>query len=191
VRLLANRLDLLFEELRWWAVGGHRDCDHRTALGVPFAVPVAAVLRGRAPVAVRCACHLDAAGDQLDLAKLGPDVAAVGEPRMRRSTSPIPATASARPALIASTVGSTGIRFPEIARSESPVLFSKVLVTTNMPAEAISSGTRLGWGVSISERPTECSRSSERYSPWLWRGSTSIEAVPVMRTVLGSMAPTP
>src|SRR3954447_24182385 len=89
------------------------------------------------------------------------------EPRMRRSVSSIPTTAVARPPLIASTVGSTGIRFSEIARSESSVLFSKVLVTTNMPAEAISSGTRLGCGVSISERPTECSRKRERYSPWL------------------------
>jgi hypothetical protein len=59
-------------------------------------------------------------------------------------------------------VGSTGIRFSEIARSAGAVLFSNVLVTTNIPADAISSGTRLGCGVSMSESPTACSRRSRR-----------------------------
>ncbi len=37
-------------------------------------------------------------------------------------------------------------RFDEIASIASAVLFSKVLVTVSMPADAISIGTRLGMG---------------------------------------------
>ena len=44
--------------------------------------------------------------------------------------------------------------------SAAAVLLSNVFVTVSSPAEAISSGTRLGCGVYISARPTSCSRSS-------------------------------
>ena len=60
---------------------------------------------------------------------------------------------------MSSTVGGAAIRFEETAASASEVLFSKVLVTVNIPAEAISIGTRLGCGVYISASPTSCSRS--------------------------------
>ena len=50
--------------------------------------------------------------------------------------------------------------FGEIALIASAVLFSKLLVTVSIPAEAISIGTRLGWGVCISASPTSWSRSS-------------------------------
>ena len=59
-----------------------------------------------------------------------------------------------------SIVGSAVIRLDEIAASASGVLFSKMLVTVSIPAEAISIGTRLGCGVYISARPTSCARST-------------------------------
>ncbi len=43
-----------------------------------------------------------------------------------------------------SRLGSTVIKFAEIAAIASGVLFSKELVTVSIPAEAISMGTRLG-----------------------------------------------
>ena len=46
-----------------------------------------------------------------------------------------------------------------LADMASLVLVSKVFVTVSIPALAISRGTRLGWGVPISARPTSCSAS--------------------------------
>ena len=46
------------------------------------------------------------------------------------------------------------IGLEEIAAIAAGVLFSKLLVTVSIPAEAISMGTRLGCGVYISARPT-------------------------------------
>ena len=65
---------------------------------------------------------------------------------------------------MASTVGSTPIRLVEMALRWRAVLLAKVFVTVHMPAEAISSGTRLGCGVSISERPTSKLGISLMYS---------------------------
>ena len=47
----------------------------------------------------------------------------------------------------------------EIAAIASGVLFSKLLVTVSIPADAISIGTRLGCGVYIRARPMSCSLS--------------------------------
>ena len=56
--------------------------------------------------------------------------------------------------------GLTVTRLSEIADIASAVLVSKLFVTVTIPADAISIGTRLGWGVHIRERPTSCSGSS-------------------------------
>ena len=58
------------------------------------------------------------------------------------------------PSTIPSSVGFIPMRFGEMARSAASVLLAKVLVTVGRPAAAISSGTRLGCGVSISDSPT-------------------------------------
>src|SRR3954452_13461775 len=79
-------------------------------------------------------------------------------PATRAATSSTRAAAAPSAAAIASTPGAAAIRLAEIACSFSSVLFSKVLVTVTSPADAISSGTRLGCGVYMSERPTSWRR---------------------------------
>src|SRR6266540_346005 len=63
-------------------------------------------------------------------------------PLARRRESSTAAAASRRPAARPSRVGSTVIRFSEMALIASAVLFSKLFVTVSIPAEAISIATR-------------------------------------------------
>src|ERR1700722_4810805 len=75
-------------------------------------------------------------------------------PLTLRSWSLVPAAARRSASAMPSIVAGDASGLVEMAAIAAGVLFSKLLVTVSIPADAISMGQRLGWGGYISASPT-------------------------------------